>query len=155
SAGASAVQIFDSWVGALAPQDYRQYVYPTMKRIFSELAEIDAPKIYFGVGSGELLPIWKELDTNVIGLDWRVSIQVGRERIGSRFAVQGNLDPTLLLAPWSVLERRAKEIIDMGIEQPGFIFNLGHGVFPEVDGAKLKDLTTFIHEYSASQLSQK
>lgn len=155
AAGAKAVQIFDSWIGALAPADYVQYVYPTMKRIFQELKEIDAPKIYFGVGSGELLPYWNDLNTDVIGLDWRVSIPEGRERIGERYAVQGNLDPTLLLAPWSVLESKAKEIIDQGIQKPGFVFNLGHGIFPEVPGDMLKRLTDFIHEYSASVLKNK
>lgn len=155
NAGAKAVQIFDSWVGALAPADYMTYVYPTMKRIFQDLNELQAPKIYFGVGSGELLPLWKDLDTDVIGLDWRVSISEGRNRIGDRYAVQGNLDPTLLLAPWPVLEARAKEIIDQGLEKPGFVFNLGHGIFPEVPGDMLKRLTDFIHEYSRSVLKNR
>ncbi|HJV47493.1 MAG TPA: uroporphyrinogen decarboxylase [Bacillota bacterium] len=154
-AGAQALQIFDSWVGALSPDDYRVYVYPTMKRIFDELKSVPAPKIYFGVGSGELLPLWSDLNTDVIGLDWRVSITEGRRRIGERYAVQGNLDPTLLLAPWPVLEAKAKEIIDQGISQPGFVFNLGHGIFPEVPGEMLRRLTDYIHEYSKTALEQR
>lgn len=154
-AGAKAVQIFDSWVGALSPQDYLDYVSPTMRRIFSELKDLEAPKIYFGVGAGELLKHWKELDADVIGLDWRVSVADGRARVGERFAIQGNLDPGALLAPWPTLERKAKQIIDQGIEKPGFIFNLGHGIFPEVPGDMLKRLTDFIHEYSAKAINQR
>jgi uroporphyrinogen decarboxylase len=154
AAGAKALQVFDSWVGALSPEDYMQYVYPTMKRIFKELAVLTGvPKIYFGVGSGELLSLWSSFDADVIGLDWRVSIREGRIRTGERYAIQGNLDPTLLLAPWSVLEAKAKEIIDQGLEQPGFVFNLGHGVFPEAPGDVLARLTDFIHTYSRSVLS--
>jgi uroporphyrinogen decarboxylase len=154
AAGAKAVQVFDSWVGALSPEDYKQYVYPTMNRIFQELAELkDVPKIYFGVGSGELLSLWSNFAADVIGLDWRVSIPEGRQRTGGRYAIQGNLDPTLLLAPWPVLEAKAKEIIDQGLEQPGFVFNLGHGVFPEAPGDVLARLTDFIHTYSRTVIA--
>ena len=147
--GAKAVQLFDSWVGALAPQDFEHYVLPTIKRIFASLKEVDVPKIYFpGVSSGELLPTLRDLDTNVIGLDWRVSITEGRARIGSKFAVQGNLDPFLLTAPTQVLEERARQLIDEGIQQPGYIFNLGHGLFPEASLDVLKHLTDYIHAYS-------
>ncbi|MBP1931154.1 uroporphyrinogen decarboxylase [Ammoniphilus resinae] len=156
SAGAGAVQIFDSWAGALAPEDYKQYVYPTMKRIFQELKEVPVPKIYFGgVSSGELLPLWNDLDADVMGIDWRVSIREGRKRIGNNHAIQGNLDPTMLLAPWSKLESKAKEIIDQGLEAPGFVFNLGHGIFPEVPGDMLKRLTDYVHEYSHSVLNKQ
>lgn len=126
-----------------------------MKRIFESLEEMEAPKIYFGVGSGELLPLWSDLETDVIGLDWRVSIPEGRKRIGTRYAVQGNLDPTLLLAPWPVLEAKAKEILDQGLAEPGFVFNLGHGIFPEVPGEMLRRLTDFIHDYSKSVIIEK
>ncbi|WP_018755839.1 uroporphyrinogen decarboxylase [Paenibacillus terrigena] len=147
--GAKAVQLFDSWVGALAPQDFERYVLPTIKRIFASLKEVDVPKIYFpGVSSGELLPTLRDLEANVIGLDWRVSITEGRARIGSKFAVQGNLDPFLLTAPTHVLEERARQLIDEGIQQPGYIFNLGHGLFPEASLDTLKHLTDYIHAYS-------
>ncbi|GAB7388575.1 uroporphyrinogen decarboxylase [Bacillaceae bacterium] len=155
AAGAKAVQIFDSWIGALSPEDYAQYVHPTMRRIFAELKDLAAPKIYFGVGAGELLSLWRDLDTDVIGLDWRISIREGRRRTGGKFALQGNLDPTLLLAPWHVIEERARRIIEEGIEKPGFVFNLGHGVLPEVSGETLKRLTDFVHEYSRFALKNK
>jgi len=107
------------------------------------------PKIYFpGVSSGELLPSLNQLNVDVIGLDWRVSITEGRRRIGPKFAVQGNLDPTVLTAPTKVIHQYAKQLIDQGLEQPGYIFNLGHGLFPEASIDKLKELTDFVHEYS-------
>jgi uroporphyrinogen decarboxylase len=111
------------------------------------------PKIYFpGVSSGELLPLLNSIEANVIGLDWRVSITEGRKRIGDRYAVQGNLDPTILTAPMPVIEDYAKRIIDEGIQKPGFIFNLGHGLFPEASLDKLKLLTEFVHTYSAEAI---
>lgn len=156
AAGGKAFQLFDSWVGALAPHDFREFVKPTIERIFSELSDLPQPKIYFpGVSSGELLPELTGLQADMIGLDWRVSIQEGRRRIGSRFAVQGNLDPVVLTAPESVIEQHAKKIIDQGIEQPGFVFNLGHGLFPEASLDKLKHLTDFIHQYSAQAIAEQ
>jgi uroporphyrinogen decarboxylase len=155
AAGAKAVQLFDSWVGALSPFDFQTFVLPTITRIFKELAHLPQPKIYFpGVSSGELLPLLTSLEADVIGLDWRVSITEGRKRVGERFAVQGNLDPTILTAPTQVIEGYAKAIIDEGIKQPGFIFNLGHGLFPEASLEKLKLLTEFVHTYSKTALLQ-
>jgi uroporphyrinogen decarboxylase len=155
AAGAKAVQLFDSWVGALSPFDYQTFVLPTITRIFKALAHLPQPKIYYpGVSSGELLPLLTSIEADVIGLDWRVSISEGRRRVGGRFAVQGNLDPTILTAPMSVIEGYAKAIIDEGIKQPGFIFNLGHGLFPEASLDKLKLLTAFVHTYSKSALLQ-
>lgn len=150
-AGAKAVQLFDSWVGALAPDDFRTFVLPTIEAIFAELADLPQPKIYFpGVSSGELLSCLGGVQADVIGLDWRVSIREGRRRLGdSRFAVQGNLDPTVLTAPQDVIHAYAREIVDQGLETPGHIFNLGHGLFPEADIAKLKVLTAYIQAYSA------
>lgn len=148
NAGAAVVQIFDSWVGALSDEDYRLYIAPVMQRIIHELKLYsDVPIIYFGVGAGHLLDEWNRLDVDVIGLDWRTSIQSARKQ-GIRKAVQGNLDPALLLAPWEKLEEKIKRILDEGMEEPGFIFNLGHGVFPEVKSATLKRLTDFVHDYS-------
>ncbi len=115
ASGAKAVQLFDSWVGTLSPKDFTVFVKPTIKRIFDELSHLEQPKIYFpGVASGELLPCLKDIATDVIGLDWRVSITEGRERVGERFAVQGNLDPYVLEAPMAVIERFAKELMDEG-----------------------------------------
>ncbi|MEO2204294.1 uroporphyrinogen decarboxylase [Paenibacillus pabuli] len=151
--GGKAFQLFDSWVGALSPNDFRTYVLPTITRIFTELSDLNVPKIYFpGVASGELLPTLTDLQANVIGLDWRVSITEGRKRLGGKFAVQGNLDPYVLTAPMDLIKQQAKVIIDEGIKEPGYIFNLGHGLFPEASLEKLRELTAYIHEYSAEVL---
>ncbi|CAM4283851.1 MULTISPECIES: uroporphyrinogen decarboxylase [Paenibacillus] len=151
--GGKAFQLFDSWVGALSPKDFRTYVLPTITRIFTELSDLNVPKIYFpGVASGELLPALHNLQADVIGLDWRVSISEGRQRLGGKFAVQGNLDPYLLTAPMELIKEQAKVIIDEGIKEPGYIFNLGHGLFPEASLEKLRELTAYIHEYSAEAL---
>ncbi|MEC0089164.1 uroporphyrinogen decarboxylase [Paenibacillus macquariensis] len=151
--GGKAFQLFDSWVGALAPKDFEKFVLPTVTRIFAELSDLNVPKIYFpGVSSGELLPTLNNLQSDVIGLDWRLSISEGRRRTSGRFAMQGNLDPFILTAPMDVIKQYAKEIIDDGISDPGFIFNLGHGLFPEASLDKLRELTEFVHEYSASQI---
>lgn len=155
AAGAKAVQLFDSWVGSLSPVDFQTYVLPTITRIFAELADLPQPKIYFpGVSSGELLALLRHLEADVIGLDWRVPIGEGRRRLDNRFAVQGNLDPYLLTAPADVIERQAKAIIDEGLQSPGYIFNLGHGLFPEASLDKLKALTGFIHDYSEKAISR-
>ena len=147
-AGAHAVQVFDSWVGALNIQDYKTYVAPVMERIFRELKEeTNVPIIYFGVGAGHLLDAWNELPADVIGLDWRTSIQFARKQ-GVDKALQGNLDPSLLMGPWELIEERVKEILDQGMKQPGYIFNLGHGVFPDVQVETLQKLTSFVHEYT-------
>lgn len=151
--GGKAFQLFDSWVGALSPNDFRTYVLPTINRIFTELSDLNVPKIYFpGVASGELLPTLHNLQADVIGLDWRVSISEGRQRLGGKFAVQGNLDPYVLTAPMELIKEQAKVIIDEGIKEPGYIFNLGHGLFPEASLDKLRELTAYIHEYSAEAL---
>lgn len=150
-AGASAIQIFDSWVGQLNVADYRFFIKPTMEKIFSSLREENVPLIMFGVGASHLVNEWHDLPLDVVGLDWRLPIQEARAK-GITKPVQGNLDPSILLAPWNVIEERAKEILDQGMSQPGYIFNLGHGVFPEVNGETLKKLTAFVHEYSAAQM---
>ncbi|MGG6314340.1 uroporphyrinogen decarboxylase [Paenibacillus macerans] len=151
--GGKAFQLFDSWVGALAPKDFVKYVLPTITRIFAELRDLDVPKIYFpGVSSGELLPTLTGIAADCIGLDWRVSISEGRRRTGGKFAVQGNLDPYLLTAPMDVIKQQAKDIIDEGISEAGFVFNLGHGLYPEASIDKLRELTEFIHEYSAGAI---
>ncbi|MFJ8236674.1 uroporphyrinogen decarboxylase [Ureibacillus sp. NPDC094379] len=151
-AGATAIQVFDSWVGALNVEDYRVFIKPVMTRIFAELRKENVPLILFGVGASHLVNEWHDLPVDVVGLDWRMPIRKARE-LGVTKAVQGNLDPSLLLADWHVIEQRTKDIIDQGLQVPGHIFNLGHGVFPEVNPDVLKRLTTFIHEYSREQVS--
>ncbi|WP_226000764.1 uroporphyrinogen decarboxylase [Paenibacillus sp. BJ-4] len=153
--GGKAFQLFDSWVGALTPYDFQTFVLPTITRIFHELSDLNVPKIYFpGVSSGELLPHLRELKADVIGLDWRVSIPEGRRRLGNGFGVQGNLDPYVLTAPIDVIKQYAKKIVDEGILEPGYIFNLGHGLFPEASLDKLRELTEYVHEYSRSVISK-
>jgi len=147
-AGASAVQIFDSWVGALNAADYRVYIKPCMEKIFTALKTFNIPTIMYGVGASHLIHEWNDLPINVIGLDWRTSITEARS-LGITKTLQGNLDPSFLLAPWEVIEARTKEILDEGMANPGHIFNLGHGVFPEVNPDTLKRLTSFVHEYSS------
>ncbi|MBB6454692.1 uroporphyrinogen decarboxylase [Salirhabdus euzebyi] len=146
-AGARAVQIFDSWIGAVSAADYRVYIKPTMERIFAALKEEDAATIMFGVGTGHLLKEWNDLPVDVIGLDWRTSIDQARS-LGIQKTVQGNLDPAILLTDWSIIEERVKPILDQGMKTPGYVFNLGHGVFPDVNPDTLKRLTAFIHEYT-------
>jgi uroporphyrinogen decarboxylase len=158
-AGAAALQIFDSWIGSLGPEDYRVYVLPTMQKIFAGLQDTGVPLIYFGVNTGELLQTFTETGASVIGVDWRVPIASARERIGYDFALQGNLDPAMLFAPWPEIERRTKAILDEGIASGnGFIFNLGHGVIhnnPTVEVETLRRLTEFVHEYSSMVLGHR
>lgn len=154
TAGAGAIQIFDSWVGALSVEDYRIFIKPIMEKIFSALKDETVPFIMHGVGATHLAKEWNDLPLDVVGLDWRLPIREAREK-GITKAVQGNLDPAILLAPWDIIEEKAKDIIDQGIEHNGFIFNLGHGVFPEVDPQVLKRLTAFVHEYSLQALKNK
>lgn len=149
-AGASAIQIFDSWVGAVNVEDYRTFIKPAMARIFAALREENVPLIMFGVGASHLALEWNDLPLDVIGLDWRLSIREARQK-GITKALQGNLDPAVLLAPWEVIEKRVKQILDEGMEQPGYIFNLGHGIFPDIRPATLKRLTAFIHDYTAEK----
>lgn len=153
-AGAKAIQIFDSWVGALNIADYQYYIKPIMTKIFTSLREENVPLIMFGVGASHLATEWNSLPLDVVGLDWRLSITEARNK-GINKTVQGNLDPALLLSPWEVIEKKAKEIIDEGLQQPGHIFNLGHGVFPQVNPDTLKRLTAFIHEYSAASIANR
>jgi uroporphyrinogen decarboxylase len=152
--GAKAVQLFDSWVGTLAPHDFKEFVLPHVESIFAKLSDLHVPKIYFpGVSSGELLPHLTNLQSNVIGLDWRVPLSEGRRRTGSKFAIQGNLDPYVLTAPSSVIHEHARRLLDEGMREPGFIFNLGHGLYPEASLDKLRDLTEFVHTYSEQQIA--
>lgn len=147
NAGARAIQIFDSWVGALNVADYRIFIKPVMNRIFTEIKKAGVPVILFGVGARHLVLEWNDLPVDVIGLDWRMSITEARE-IGITKTLQGNLDPAVLLSDWDVIEKRTKFILDQGVGQKGYVFNLGHGVTPEIKPETLKRLTDLIHNYS-------
>lgn len=148
NAGAQAIQLFDSWVGALNIQSYQEFVAPVMNRIFTELKRTsDVPIIMFGVGASHLITEWNKLPIDVLGLDWRMSFNEARQ-LGVNKALQGNLEPALLLSPWEVIEEHTVKILDEGMKEPGFIFNLGHGVFPDVKVETLQKLTAFVHEYT-------
>jgi uroporphyrinogen decarboxylase len=149
AAGASAIQVFDSWVGALSLADYREIILPHTARLFAALAPHGVPRIHFGVGTGELLGVLGEAGADVVGVDWRVPLDEAARRIGPGKAVQGNLDPAILLAPWHVIESRSREILQAGRSAFGHVFNLGHGVLPEVNPDTLARLTGLVHEASA------
>jgi uroporphyrinogen decarboxylase len=146
SAGARAVQLFDSWVGSLNPDDYAAYVLPWVRRILEGLAGPDVPRIHFGVHTGELLGQMASAGADVVGIDWRVPLADGRRRVGG-LPVQGNLDPVTCLAPWEVIEERVLKILDQGGGR-GHIFNLGHGVLPETDPDVLTRIVELVHAWS-------
>ena len=148
-AGASAVQLFDSWVGALSRADYTSYVQKHSATTLAAVADLGVPRIHFGVGTGELLELMGEAGAEVIGVDYRLSLPDAVSRIGDGYAVQGNLDPALLGAPWEVLEARVRAIVDEGRAAPGHIFNLGHGVPPHADPDVLTRIVEVVHEHSA------
>lgn len=146
-AGAELIQIFDSWVGALNVDDYHYYIQPAMNQLISGIkAKYDVPVILFGVGASHLIDEWNQLPIDVLGLDWRTSIEQAN-KMGINKALQGNLDPSILLAPENVIEERLKPILDQGLAHGKHIFNLGHGVFPEVKPDTLKRVSKFVHEY--------
>jgi uroporphyrinogen decarboxylase len=149
AAGVSAVQLFDSWVGALSPSDYRTYVLPHSAQIFAALEGRDVPRIHFGVGTGELLGLMRHAGADVVGVDWRVALDEAASRVEAGTALQGNLDPAVLLAPWDVVASRAREILLRARIADSHIFNLGHGVLPDTDPDMLARLTDFVHEQSA------
>jgi uroporphyrinogen decarboxylase len=148
-AGASAVQLFDSWVGALPRRDYEAYVQPHSAAALAAVAGLGVPTIHFGVGTGELLGAMGAAGADVVGVDFRVSLTDAVARLGQRYAVQGNLDPALLFAPWDALEARVRSIVEEGRTAPGHIFNLGHGVLPSTDPGVLTRVVDLVHEISA------
>jgi uroporphyrinogen decarboxylase len=150
-AGAAAVQLFDSWVGVVSAEDYRHAILPHTRRIFAALAPTAVPRIHFGVGTGELLGLLGEAGADVVGVDWRIPVDEGARRVGPGKAIQGNLDPSVVLASWDVIEPRARAILDRGRALPGHIFNLGHGVLPETSPDTLARLVDFVHEVSAAR----
>jgi uroporphyrinogen decarboxylase len=145
-AGASAVQLFDSWVGALPLADYVEYVQPHSAAALAAVADLGVPRIHFGVGTGELLGAMGEAGAEVVGVDFRVALDEASRRVGPGRAVQGNLDPALLFAPEAVLERRVRQTLDAGRRTPGHVFNLGHGVPPNADPAALQRVVDVVHE---------
>jgi uroporphyrinogen decarboxylase len=149
-AGAQAIQVFDSWAGALDPHDYRRFVLPTMRRLFAALAGLGVPLIHFGVGTGELLPLFREAGADVIGVDWRVPLDAAWRRVGFDAAVQGNLDPAVCLAPWGAVRTKALQVLELAAGRPGHVFNLGHGVLPGTAPETMERLVDLVHDHSVS-----
>jgi len=145
-AGADAIQIFDSWVGCLSVEDYRRYVLPHVSGMVKKLKKTGVPIIYFGTDSATLLPAMNETGADVIGLDWRIPLDEGWERLDYHTAVQGNLDPVLLFAEWNELRSRAEDILQRADGRPGHIFNLGHGIWPDTNPDAVARLVDFVHE---------
>lgn len=146
-AGASAVQLFDSWAGNLSLADYDTYVKPHSAEVLDAVADLDVPRIHFGVGTGELLHSMSDAGADVVGVDWRVTLETANRRIGGDKPLQGNLDSTAVFAPTEIMTAKAAQVIESGRAAPGHIFNLGHGVLPATDPDALTRLVEFIHGY--------
>jgi uroporphyrinogen decarboxylase len=144
-AGASAVQLFDSWAGALTPADYERFVLPFSRRVLEPLRDLGVPRIHFGVGTGELLSLMAAAGADVVGVDWHVPLNRARERVGDGYALQGNLDPAICLAPADVVETEARAVLADNAGHPAHIFNLGHGVLPETDPDTLARVVDLVH----------
>lgn len=148
-AGAAAVQVFDSWAGALSEADYRRFVLPHSERVLGALAGSGIPRIHFGVGTGHLLSAMATAGADVVGVDWRTPLSTAAAQVTGR-AVQGNLDPCVLLAPWPVIEAEVRRVLADGATAGGHVFNLGHGVLPETDPDVLTRTVDLVHSASAS-----
>ncbi|HLG67618.1 MAG TPA: uroporphyrinogen decarboxylase [Acidimicrobiales bacterium] len=145
-AGASAIQLFDSWAGSLSPHQYERYALPATRRVLEGVEDLGVPTIVFGVGTGELLGLMARSGADVVGVDWRVPLGEARRRVGADRAVQGNLDPAVCLAPWEAVAAEARDVLGQAGAEPGHIFNLGHGVLPETDPGILAALVQLVHD---------
>jgi uroporphyrinogen decarboxylase len=145
-AGASAIQLFDSWVGTLSPAEYERFVMPASRHVLEAMTDLGVPRIHFGVGTGELLGLMGEAGADVVGVDWRVPLDTARDRVGPGRALQGNLDPTVCLAPWPVVADATYDVLRRGRGR-GHIFNLGHGVLPETDPEVLEKIVGLVHAW--------
>ncbi|HLJ55491.1 MAG TPA: uroporphyrinogen decarboxylase family protein, partial [Chthonomonadaceae bacterium] len=148
-AGARAVQLFDSWVGVLSPDAYREYLLPHMRHIFAGLRPLNVPAIHFGTGTAALLETMREAGGDVIGVDWRTALDTAWGRLGHDVAVQGNMDPIVLLAPPDVVRREALRVLRQAAGRPGHIFNLGHGVLPTTPMENISLLVELVHQGAA------
>jgi uroporphyrinogen decarboxylase len=146
AAGAQVIQLFDSWVGVLGPRDYERFVLPHSARIFAEMRTLGIPTIHFGTGAASLLELMAQAGGDLLSLDWRMSLDTAWARIGYDRGVQGNLDPTVLLAPFEVVEDAALDVIRRAGGRTGHIFNLGHGVLPDTPPESLTRLVDFVHD---------
>jgi uroporphyrinogen decarboxylase len=148
-AGASAVQLFDSWAGVLSAADYAERVLPHSRAVFDGLGDRDVPRIHFGVGTGELLPLIGDAGADVVGVDWRIPLDEAARRVGPHRSLQGNLDPAVLLADRASVDREVRRVVEQGKAARGHIFNLGHGVLPDTDPGVLTHVTELVHELSS------
>lgn len=148
-AGVNVVQLFDSWVGALSPSVYRRFVFPYTQRIFQAVKATGTPAIHFGTSTGTLLETMTEAGGDVMCVDWRFDLDEAWKRVGYEHGIQGNLDPTLLLAPWETIEEGVKDVLRRAENRPGHIFNLGHGVLAPTDPEMLKRVVETVHTLSA------
>jgi uroporphyrinogen decarboxylase len=146
-AGVSAIQLFDSWAGSLSAVDYERYVLPHSQRVLASVT--DVPRIHFGVDTGELLGLMAGAGADVVGVDWRVPLDAAVARVGPGVALQGNLDPATVFAPWPAVAERARDVLRRGAAAEGHIFNLGHGVLPDTDPDVLARLVELVHEETA------
>jgi uroporphyrinogen decarboxylase len=147
-AGAQAVQLFDSWVGVLGPDDYREYVLPYSQYVMEQVSAAGVPRIHFGTDTATLLPLIQDAGGDVIGLDWRTPLNWGWQVLGPDVAVQGNLDPAALLAPRPEIERRVRAVLKQAAGRPGHIFNVGHGLVPETPADNVRAVVEMVHEFS-------
>jgi len=152
-AGAQAVQLFDSWAGALCPEDYQEYALPYSQRVFQALSKVSpgVPAIHFSTGTGAYLPLIRQAGGDVVGLDWRVALDQAWSALGEDIPVQGNLDPVALLAPLPELERRVRRILEQAGGRPGHIFNLGHGILPETPVENVQAVVEIVHGWAAEE----
>jgi uroporphyrinogen decarboxylase len=150
--GAQAVQLFDSWVGCLSPADYRDFVLPHTQNIFRELQKDGIPSIHFGTGTAGLLRLMAEAGGDIVGVDWRISLDSAWNCIRTGAGIQGNLDPAALLAPWPILKQKATAVLEQAGGRKGHVFNLGHGIHLSTPEDTVKALVDFVHEYSTRGL---
>jgi uroporphyrinogen decarboxylase len=149
-AGVEAVQLFDSWIGAVSTRDYTRSVLPHVRRIFDALRDSGVPRIYFGTGCNHLLELMASAGSDVMSVDWRQPLDEAWRRVGEDRGLQGNLDPAVVLAPWDVVEREAKDVLERAAGRPGHVFNLGHGVLPDTPSDTLARLVELVHTQTAS-----
>jgi len=147
AAGANALQLFDSWVGALGATDYARFVRPHTQRIFAELRDLGVPLVHFGTNTAHLLDLMKDEGGTVMGLDWRVPLDVAWARVGHEMGVQGNLDPAVLFAPLDVVEAAARDVLERAAGRPGHVFNLGHGLHPETPLAAIERVVEVVRSH--------
>lgn len=150
-AGAQVLQLFDSWVGSLSPADYREFVLPYSRRAIEIAREGNVPIIHFGTSTSGMLDLIQEAGGNIIGVDWHIDLKDAWRSLKPGVAIQGNLDPVALLAPWPELKKRAQYVLDQAAGRPGHIFNLGHGILPQTPVDNVKRLVDFVHEYSLAR----